>query len=84
LSSFEKARIAFADRMNGLAGAKEAELTRLRAALQTAQASINAQPPKKTVVDDEVPVKKPAKKKPAPKPNAAPATTPAPAPAKPQ
>ena len=84
LSSFEKARVAFADRMNTLAGAKEAELGRLRAALQTAQASINAQPPKKTVVDDEVPVKKPAKKKPAPKPSAAPATTPAPAPPKPQ
>ena len=52
-SSFEKSRRLFADRMESLAGAKEAEVTRLRAALQSAQASVPAQPPKKTVVDDD-------------------------------
>ena len=84
LSAFEKARVAFAERMENLSGAKEAEVTRLRAALQNAQTV--AAPPKKIVVDDDAPPKKPpAKKKPAPKPNTAtpPATQPPP-PAKPQ
>ena len=76
LSAFEKARRAFADRMESLAGAKEAEVTRLRAALQSAQANAPAEPPKKIVVDDNPPPKKPAKKKAAAKPN----TTPPPAP----
>jgi hypothetical protein len=76
LSAFEKARRAFADRMENLAGAKEAEVTRLRAALQSAQANAPAEPPKKIVVDDNPPPKKPAKKKAAAKPN----TTPPPAP----
>ena len=89
LSAFEKARRVFADRMESLAGAKEAEVTRLRAALQSAQASVSAEPPKKTVVDDTAPPKKPAKKKtanPAATPGtAAPGTTPQPTPAtKPQ
>ncbi len=53
------------------------EIVRLRADLKTAQAAIPAAPPKKTVVDDNEPVKKPAvKKKPVVK---KPATTPAPA-----
>ena len=69
VSAFEKARRSFADRMETLAGAKEVEVTRLRAALQSAQASAASQPPKKIVVDDTAPVKKPAKKKPAPKAN---------------
>jgi hypothetical protein len=84
LSAFEKARVAFAERMESLSGAKEAEVTRLRAALQNAQTV--AAPPKKIVVDDDAPPKKPpAKKKPAPKPNTAtpPATQPPP-PTKPQ
>jgi hypothetical protein len=76
LSAFEKARRAFADRMESLAGAKEAEVTRLRAALQSAQANAPAEPPKKIVVDDNPPPKKPAKKKAVAKPN----TTPPPAP----
>jgi multidrug efflux pump subunit AcrA (membrane-fusion protein) len=76
LSAFEKARRSFADRMESLAGAKEAEVTRLRAALQSAQANAPAEPPKKIVVDDNPPPKKPAKKKAAAKPN----TTPPPAP----
>jgi hypothetical protein len=83
LSAFEKARHAFADRMESLAGAKEAEVNHLRAALQSAQASASSQPPKKIVVDDEAPAKKPAKKKAATKPNPTPLATPVPA-AKPQ
>jgi len=56
--------------MEALAGAKENEVTRLRAALQTAQANTPVAPPKKTVIDDTAPAKKPApKKKAAPKPN---------------
>ena len=67
VSAFEKARRAVADRMETLAGAKEVEVTRLRAALQNAQANTPSQPPTKTVVDDTAPVKKSVKKKPAPK-----------------
>jgi hypothetical protein len=67
VSAFEKARRAVADRMETLAGAKEVEVTRLRAALQNAQANTPSQPPAKIVVDDTAPVKKPVKKKPAPK-----------------
>lgn len=80
LSAFEKARRAFADRMENLAGAKEAEVTRLRTALQSAQASINAEPPKKIVVDDAAPPKKPVKKKAATKPSS---VTPIPGPVTP-
>jgi len=78
LSAFEKARRAFADRMESLAGAKEAEVARLRVALQSAQASISAEPPKKVVVDDVAPPKKPAKKKTAAKPATTPGATPPP------
>jgi hypothetical protein len=67
VSAFEKARRAVADRMETLAGAKEVEVTRLRAALQNAQANTPSQPPAKIVVDDTAPVKKPVKKKPTPK-----------------
>ena len=65
VSAFEKARRSVADRMETLAGAKEVEVTRLRAALQSAQANTPAAPPKKIVVDDAAPAKKPVKKKPA-------------------
>jgi hypothetical protein len=78
VSAFERLRRSVADRMETLAAAKEVEVTRLRAALQSAQADTPSAPPKKIVVDDEAPAKKPVKKKPAPK--AAPATT-APSPA---
>jgi hypothetical protein len=82
LSGFEKARHAFAERMENLAGAKENEVIRLRAALQSAQASVAAQPPKKIVVDDDAPPKKPVKKKAAnktnPNPTQPPAMTPPP------
>ena len=67
VSAFERGRRAFAERMETLAGAKELEVTRLRAALQDARASMASPPPKKIVVDDTAPEKKPTKKKPAPK-----------------
>ena len=69
VSAFEKSRRSVAERVETLAGTKEAEVNRLRVALQNAQASANAQPPKKIVVDDTAPPKKPAKKKPATKAN---------------
>jgi multidrug efflux pump subunit AcrA (membrane-fusion protein) len=85
LSGFESARKQLAERLETLAGAKEQEITRLRAELKTAQAAIPAEPPKKVVVDDTQPEKKPATKK---KTSAKkkPATTPSakPAPATPQ
>jgi hypothetical protein len=94
LNSFEGTRKQIAERLENLATSKEQEIVRLRADLKTAQAAIPAEPPKKTVVDDTEPPKKPvAKKKPVVKkpattmpPGTTPATTP-PAqnpPAKPQ
>jgi hypothetical protein len=75
VNSFERLRRSVAERMESLAGAKEVEVTRLRAALQSAQANTPAPPPKKIVVDDAAPVKKPVKKKPAtPATKAAPGT----------
>ncbi len=63
LTMLERSRRAFADRMETLAGAKEAELARLRTAVQTGQGGTNSQQPKKVVVDDNEPPKKPARKK---------------------
>jgi hypothetical protein len=63
LNAFENARKSFADRMETLAGAKEVELTRLRSQQRGAQAAAG-QTPKKIVVDDNEPARKPAKKKP--------------------
>lgn len=83
LSTIEKTRRSFADRMDSLSTEKEAELTRLHGQLQAVQAQVNAQPPKKVIVDDTAPpVKKPVKKKPVPKPpaNGTPASTATPAP----
>jgi hypothetical protein len=63
LDAFEKSRLAFAHRMETLAGAKEAELARLRMEVRNAQAEANPVP-KKIIVDDTEPVKKkPVKKK---------------------
>jgi hypothetical protein len=73
LTGLESARRAFAGRMQKLAAAKEAELTRLRAQIKTLTAA-PPPPPKKIVVDDTEPPKKPAKKKVTkPKPPATPA-----------
>jgi hypothetical protein len=71
LGAVEDSRHAFADRMDKLANAKEAELGQLRTALQAARAEAV---PKKVVVDDTAPPKKaPVRKKPVAKPAAAPA-----------
>jgi hypothetical protein len=75
LTALEKSRRSFADRMETLAGAKEVELTRLRNEVHTAQATAPAPSPKKIIVDDNEPPKKPAKKKTTAKPS----TTPTPA-----
>jgi hypothetical protein len=63
LSSFEGTRKQIAGRMENLATSKEQEIVRLRADLKTAQAAIPVAPPKKVVVDDNEPPKKPAVKK---------------------
>jgi len=76
VNSLETSRRMFADRLETLAGSKEAELTRLRTDLQNARAIEQAAPPKKVVVDDTEPPKKPVRKKPAPKPPKPPASTP--------
>jgi hypothetical protein len=80
LSSLERSRRAFADRMDALATAKESELARLHTQIQNAQAATPVVPPKKVIVDDNEPVKKPAtKKKSVPKkPASTPPATPTP------
>jgi hypothetical protein len=67
LNAFEGSRRQLAERIEALAASKEADIARLSAALKTAQAA--AEPPKKIVVDDTEPAKKPAapKKKATPK-----------------
>lgn len=78
MSALQSARRTLGERMQNLATAKESELTRLRAQLKAAQTAEPQPPPKKTIVDDTEPPKKPAKKRPV-KP-----VTPAPAAANPQ
>lgn len=63
LSSFEGTRKQLAERIENLSSAKEAEIVRLRTDLKTARAAIPVEPPKKVIVDDTEPVKKPAAKK---------------------
>jgi hypothetical protein len=77
LTSFEGTRKQIAERLENLAASKEQEIVRLRADLKTAQAAIPVAPPKKTVVDDTEPVKKPVvkKKKPVAKKPATPTST---------
>lgn len=63
MTGLESARRAMGERMQKLAGAKEDELTRLRAQVKTLSAA-PPPPPKKIIVDDNEPAaKKPAKKK---------------------
>lgn len=79
LNGFEGTRKQLAERINNLASSKEQEIVRLRADLKTAQAAVVAAPPKKVVVDDAEPAKKPvSRKKPAAKKpaSAPPSTTP--------
>ena len=80
MSALESVRRGFGERMQNLASAKENELTRLRSQVKTMPATPPA-PPKKIIVDDTEPPKKPAKKK-ATKPKAPTKPNPAPAPAK--
>jgi hypothetical protein len=63
LSAIEATRKQLADRTSTLAASKEQEIVRLRSDLKTAQAAVPAAAPKKTVVDDNEPAKKPAAKK---------------------
>jgi len=63
LSAFEGTRKQLAERIDNLSSSKEAELNRLRAQLKTLQTQVEAVPPKKIVVDDTEPPKKPAPKK---------------------
>jgi hypothetical protein len=89
VSSFEGTRKQLAERIETLSSAKEAEITRLREALKTAEAAIPVAPPKKIVVDDTEAAKKPvAKKKTTAKPATPAAKPPAgqtqPQPAQPQ
>jgi hypothetical protein len=79
-SALERSRRSLAERMETLAGAKETDLTQLRAQVRDLQAAVPAAPPKKVVVDDTEPPKKPLKKK-APKPSTP--ATPKPSPATP-
>jgi Skp family chaperone for outer membrane proteins len=70
LNGFESTRKQVAQRIESLSTAKEAEIVRLRTELKAAQAVVPVTPPKKIVVDDNEPAKKPAavKKKPVAKP----------------
>jgi hypothetical protein len=70
LNNFEQARIALANRLQNSTAQQDAEIARLRTAVQQAQAAAQAAqaqiPPKKIVVDDNAPAKKkttPTKKK---------------------
>lgn len=78
LSALERSRRSLSERMETLSVSKEAELNRLRTEVKNVQTAANPAPPKKVIVDDTQPAKKPAKtvkKKPAP-----PAPTPTTAP----
>lgn len=68
LSALDQSRRSFGDRMEDVAIAKDAEITRLRTQIQSQ--STPPAPPKKVIVDDTEPPKKPPVKK-------KPATTPA-------
>lgn len=63
LNAFEASRRQMAERMDNLSTAKEAEIVRLRGELKTAQAAVPSEPPKKIIIDDTEPPKKPAPKK---------------------
>jgi hypothetical protein len=76
LTTFENSRRTVADRMETLAGAKEVELTRLRSQQRTAQVAATPTAPKKIVVDDTQPAKKPAKKAVPKPPSTAPSAVP--------
>jgi hypothetical protein len=80
-SALERSRRSLAERMETLATAKEGELTQLRTQVRDLQAAAAPAPapPKKVIVDDTEPPKKPVKKKTVPKPGATTAQKPSPA-----
>ena len=64
MNGLESVRREMGERMQKLAGAKEEELTRLRAQVKTLSAAVPPPPPKKIIVDDTEPApKKPRGKK---------------------
>lgn len=68
LDALDGSRKQLGERIDTLATSKEAEITQLRTSLKAMQSQVEAAPPKKIVVDDNEPAKKPAaKKKPATK-----------------
>jgi len=72
LSAFEGTRKQMAERIETLSLAKEAEIVRLRTDLKAAQLAVPVEPPRRIIVDDNEPPKKPpVKKKPAAKPTTA-------------
>ena len=77
MTALESARRSLGERMQKLAGAKEDELTRLRAQVKTLSAAAPPPPPKKIIVDDTKPPKKPAAKKKTTKPGTTNSSTPA-------
>ncbi len=62
-SSIDKARRALADRMDKLAAAKDSEIATLHTQVQTLQAAMPPEPPKKIVIDDNEKPKKPVRKR---------------------
>ena len=84
-SALERSRRSLAERVESLASAKEGELAQLRTQVRDLQAAVPAAPPKKVVVDDTEPAKKPVKKKSATKSTKpiAPTTTQKPSPSSP-
>lgn len=66
VSRLASVRGSLATQLDNVASAKENEINQLRTIVAQSQAQKTAQPPKKVVVDDTEPVKKPAKKKAAP------------------
>lgn len=73
MSSLENSRRTLGERLQNLTSAREDEVKRLRIQVKTLAAGPPA-PPKKNVVDDTEPVKKPAAKKKTAKPKPAPVT----------
>jgi hypothetical protein len=63
LNQLEKVRHSLGDRLDILASAKESELARLRVEVRAAQAAVASQPPKRIIIDDTQPEKKPVHKR---------------------
>jgi hypothetical protein len=68
VGDMEGVRRTLADRLEVMTSQVSSELQRLRQQVRTAQAAAPATAPKRIVVDDNAPAKKPAKRKTVPKP----------------